>query len=356
MTSNIEEGPIHICSRCNTQFSSRNKLCRHLKIAKCQSDNLLDDTSGLRLYVIGGRHRNKTLASCEYYSFAEGCWKIGPELQEHRGSHGATTVQGTSTIYTLSGGGMHGNLLSCERLHLNKSSDADCSWSFAAPMAASMPKHALAVCSFEGDESSWIYAIGGWANGKWCSSDFEVYDVGSDVWGVLPSFTIPRRLLGAVATKEHVYIFGGCIDNSNHLGFNEKEALSRDGWVTGAVERYDVEKRVWQRLRDLPLAGPASAVRVGEEIFVVIHGRSLLQYDPLDDKYTRVASLPLPQWYCFDCCSHGSRIYLTGGSVSGRWSTAFFAFDRNTLQWTQLPDMRRERRRAACAIIKSNKT
>ena len=171
MTSNIEEGPIHICSRCNTQFSSRNKLFRHLKIAKCQSDNLLDDTSGLRRYVIGGRHRNKTLASCEYYSFAEGCWKIGPELQEHRGSHGATTVQGTSTIYTLSGGGMHGNLLSCERLHLNKSSDADCSWSFAAPMAASMPKHALAVCSFESDESSWIYAVGGWA----CCSECDFY-------------------------------------------------------------------------------------------------------------------------------------------------------------------------------------
>ena len=351
---NLDDSPNDTitCSTCKMQFKSRNKLFMHIKVAKCTLDKgrASKDSSGLVLYVIGGRHRNKTLGSTEYFIFDQESWNVGPDLLEHRGSHGATTAQDYSTIYTLSGGGMHGNLSSCEKLNLDSNDNG--SWSFTAPMGSDVPKHALAVCSFEDTESSFIYAIGGWADGKRCSNDFEVYNVKSDVWELLPPFTISRRLLGAVATKRFVYTFGGCIDNSNHLGFVDDESLARSGWVTGAVERYDVESQSWESLRHMPMAGPASAVQVEDDIFVIIHGRALLQYDPYEDKYIRICSLPLQEWYCFDCCSYGSKIYITGGSVRGRWSTAFFAFDRRTLEWTQLPDMMRERRRAACAIIK----
>lgn len=338
------------CERCAVAFDSRNKLFKHLKLAKCghsAGSAGAEDISGLRLYVIGGRHRNKTLGSSEYFSFETGLWKAGPDLCEHRGSHGATTIQG-KTIYTLSGGGMHSNLSSCERLDTNFE-EKEGSWTLVAPMAAPMPKHALAVCSY-GER---IYAVGGWANGKCNSSDFEVYDVAFNKWIVLPSFTVPRRLLGAVATQTSVYVFGGAIDNSNHLGFTEGE--ESNGWVTGAVERFDVETQAWQRLNDLPLSGPTSAVSVHEEIFVIVHGQALLKYDILEDSYIRVAILPLKYWYCFDCCSYGSKIYITGGSVEGRWSTAFFSFDLKTLAWTRHADMQRERRRAACAIVKSSR-
>ena len=171
-------------------------------------------------------------------------------------------------------------------------------------------------------------------------------------WIVLPSFTVPGRLLGAVATQTSVYVFGGAIDNSNHLGFTEGE---RQWMGYGAVERFDVETQAWQRLNDLPLSGPTSAVSVHEEIFVIVHGQALLKYDILEDSYIRVAILPLKHWYCFDCCSYGSKIYITGGSVEGRWSTAFFSFDLKTLAWTRHADMQRERRRAACAIVKSSR-
>ena len=87
-----------------------------------------------------------------------------------------------------------------------------------------------------------IYAIGGWIDGKLCSSDVERYDTVCDKWTRCAPMTVARRLLGGAAYKDSIYVFGGNIDDGE--------------WNSSAVERYDPYADIWTRLADLPFNGP----------------------------------------------------------------------------------------------------
>jgi hypothetical protein len=369
------------CDKCADTFPSRNKLFRHVRLfhgeevtsSSCTellSDNrevedvLEEDTQrDVRLYVIGGRHRNKTLASTEYYSFREKRWIEGPALNEHRGSHGSVSLS-DGTLYALSGGGMHSNLVSCERLVTDTkrlgddSSTTTPTWKGVASM--SIERHALAVCRLSGYGKcdGLIFATGGWKDGKECSTDVEMYSDARNEWTILPKMNVGRRLLGAVSVLKNnssssdysLYVFGGQIDNSNHLGF--EEGAVPNGWVTGAVERFDSQQNTWTRMKDMPIKGMTSAICVKNSfIYVIVHGAAVYRYFTDRDDYIRVATLPLPHWYCFDVCAFGSKIFFTGGSVNGRWSTAFWEFNTDTMAFSENETMSKERRRCSNAIV-----
>ena len=252
-----------ICKGCGESFSSRYKLFRHLKL--CRIDKLKDsvkstlltdledtlqrDDKDVRLYAIGGRHRNKTLSSTEYYSFRTDSWHDGPFLLEHRGSHGSVTLDDGS-IFVMSGGGLNTNLISCEILHHGENLEICNQWK-SVPASMKIERHALGVCQCE----NLIFAVGGWVDGRQCSADVEKYNVKNGQWEQLPTMHLGRRLCGCVAISvpgsEEVigsekvpgsdefklYIFGGQIDNSNHLGFDHGE--KSNGWVTACAEVYD---------------------------------------------------------------------------------------------------------------------
>jgi hypothetical protein len=73
-----------------------------------------DDTTSAYLYVVGGRLRNRTLAKVERFVFESRLWETMPYLLEPRGSHGAVLCGGA--LYAVAGGGLHSNLVTCERL------------------------------------------------------------------------------------------------------------------------------------------------------------------------------------------------------------------------------------------------
>jgi N-acetylneuraminic acid mutarotase len=153
---------------------------------------------------------------------------------------------------------------------------------------------------------------------------------------------VPRRLLGAAVVDDRIYVFGG---NSDDNDSDDKV------WYTAAVECYDAGSDSWSRRKDLPHAGPCSAVAVGAYVFVLMHGRSVLRYCPGSDSYTALEELPLREWFCFDATACGTDLYVHGGAAAGVWSKAFYKYDTLTNTWEELPQMMKQRRRCAGAII-----
>ena len=210
-------------------------------------------------------------------------------------------------------------------------------WSFTALRWALMLKHALAVCSFEDTESSLSTQLEvGLIND---AQTIFMYNVKLD-GGIVTTLYYIIEVTGATTKRFTIF---EADRQQNHLGFDDYLCPARRQ-VTGAVERYDVESRS-ESLRHMPMAGLASAVQV-EDIFVIIHGRALLQYDPHEDKYIRICSLPYKSGNCSTVVRMVVR-YTSLESVRGRWSTSFGHLIEELLEWTQLP-YTSEKKKACC--------
>ena len=255
----------------------------------------------------------------------------------------------------LGGGGFHSNLATCESYDVLEEK-----WTYIAPMTTY--RHALTISSFESKQKLhdtnnvlsdvsntdliadspsicywYIFAIGGWIDGKFCSAELERYDILEDKWTLCRPMNFARRLLGSTVCKDLIYAFGGNCD---------------DGiWYTNVVEVYNPYTDLWDRLSDMPIAGPTSCVTVDGLIYIFAHGKSVYKYDPSLDEYTALSMLPLPKWYTFDTTSYGNFAFLHGGASDGVWSKAMFRYDTRTDTWLKMPDMLRQRRRTAAALI-----
>jgi hypothetical protein len=337
---------IQICSYCDERFPSRNQLFKHLKVCSSNSktelirdlsENQFNDEDLLRysIYVTGGRVRGRTLGSVERFNFRLNAWELCPPLLENRGSHGTTAIN--QNIFVVGGGGFASNLNSCETLNIRESV-----WTRIA--SSNILRHALALVPFHpgkldpSDLNTWsIYAIGGWIEGKLCSSDVEKYDISTDTWTKCASMNVARRLLGATVYNRKIYTFGGNCD---------------DGvWYTGAVEVYDPITDIWEQLQDMPVPGPTSAAISFNKIYIFAHGKRVYEYDLESNKYKVKSLLPLPEWYTFDITCCGPYVFLHGGASKGIWSRAMFRYDTQTDSWLEYPSMLRQRRRCAAAIV-----
>lgn len=183
-----------------------------------------------------------------------------------------------------------------------------------------------------------VFCIGGWIDGKECSAKVEAYDVLNDSWHDCAPLLCPRKLHGAASVDHELYVFGGNGDDTVQ-------------WHTAAVESYDLTTNAWTRRRDLPAAGPCCAVAVGGVLYVLLHGKRVYRYDPQADTYLALAALPLKEWFTFDTTTFGYHIYAHGGASEGVWSKAFFSYDVRTDTWNKMPDMTKQRRRCAAALV-----
>jgi hypothetical protein len=182
-----------------------------------------------------------------------------------------------------------------------------------------------------------ICAVGGWVNGSVCSADLEIFDFKSKHWRAASSMKHARRLLGAAALAGKLYVFGGNCD---------------DGiWYTAAAERYSPELDEWNNIQDLPSPGPTSAAAVGNLIYVFLHGKRVMSYDPTSNTYSPLAPLPEPEWFSFDVTVKNNFIFAHGGAIKGVWSKAFYVYDTLSDAWLRLPDMITCRRRCAAALV-----
>jgi hypothetical protein len=98
--------------------------------------------------------------------------------------------------------------------------------------------------------------------------------------------------------------------------------------------------------------GPCSSTAVNGIIYVFLHGRGVFKFEM--GNYEFIASLPIEDWFCFDVCNleNGNIVFLNGGVSKSKVLKAMFAFDVVHRTWKQMPDMLRQRRRCASAILR----
>jgi hypothetical protein len=125
----------------------------------------------------------------------------------------------------------------------------------------------------------------------------------------------------------------------------------KDGWDSVAAEAYDIATDSWTRIKDIPVPGQASAVSVPEldKAFVLCHGDSVYEYNIDGNTYTKLSTLPIPEWHCFECISVGPFIFLIGGMSGGKYLDICRVFDARDNSWWELPNLLRQRRRSAAA-------
>ena len=103
------------------------------------------------------------LGIVERFSLKDQRWEQCPGMLEHRGSHGVVAIG--NVLFAIGGGGLLSNLSSNEKLSC--SMDNEQKWTSIASMPTA--RHALVIVSHQ----KYIYAVGGWIDGKICSSDVE---------------------------------------------------------------------------------------------------------------------------------------------------------------------------------------
>ena len=126
-------------------------------------------------------------------------------------------------------------------------------------------------------------------------------------WAPLPAATLERTEVASARIGNSIYVVGGFVPG---------------GASTSAVERYDIRRRRWSRVRDMPLAlnhTTASAhrgrlyVQGGYEGPLTRPTSALLRYNPVTNRWRRLPAAPTPR-AAQAAAFVGDRLYVAGGA------------------------------------------
>jgi N-acetylneuraminic acid mutarotase len=166
-------------------------------------------------------------------------------------------------------------------------------------------------------------------------------------WTALPEAGLARTEVAAARVGRYVYVMGG---------FERKTGNS-----TAATERYDIERRRWSRVEDMPVAlNHAAAVAYRGRVYVIggyRHPRSLTRetaalyrYDPRSDRWARLAPMPTARGALVAGVVRG-RLYAAGGANAGGNALATLeVYDFRRGRWRSGPRMAVAREHLAGAV------
>ena len=126
-------------------------------------------------------------------------------------------------------------------------------------------------------------------------------------WAPLPAATLERTEVASARIGNSIYVVGGFVPG---------------GASTNAVERYDIRRRRWSRVRDMPLSlnhTTASAyrgrlyVQGGYEGPLTRATSALLRYNPATNRWRRLPAAPTPR-AAQAAAFVGDRLYVAGGA------------------------------------------
>lgn len=123
----------------------------------------------------------------------------------------------------------------------------------------------------------------------------------------------PRRLHGATAFSGSIYVFGGCCNDPI--------------WFTADAECYNIEKDEWTSLPPMPVAAMATAITLGDRIYIFVHGKGLFLFDTAALSYIFLGTFPLLDWHCFSVASASFTIFVCGGMTEGKLCCECYSFD-----------------------------
>jgi N-acetylneuraminic acid mutarotase len=165
-------------------------------------------------------------------------------------------------------------------------------------------------------------------------------------WTALRPALLARTEVGAARIGRFVYVVGGFERSS--------------GRTTAAVERYDIRRNRWRRVRAMPVAlnhtvaaayrgrlyvmgGYRSATGLASEV------RTLYRFDPPRGRWTRLPSAPTRR------AAHtmgviGHRLFVAGGARGGRPLRTLEIYNFRTRRWSRGPRMRVAREHLAGTV------
>jgi N-acetylneuraminic acid mutarotase len=149
-------------------------------------------------------------------------------------------------------------------------------------------------------------------------------------WAPLPSATLERTEVAAARIDRSIYVAGGFVPG---------------GASTGAVERYDIQRRRWSRVRRMPLAlNHTTALAHRGRLYV--HGGyegplsqptgALLRYNPLTDRWRRLPAAPTPR-AAHAAAFVGERLYVAGGANDSGSLRSLEIYNVALRRWTSGP-------------------
>lgn len=160
------------------------------------------------------------------------------------------------------------------------------------------------------------------------------------------SSALARTEVAAARVGRFVYVVGGFVQ-AGHA-------------TTAAVERYDVRRNRWTRVRDMPVAlnHPAAVAHRGR-LYVLggytanaaLAGESgaFLRYDPARNRWSRMPAMPTRR-AALAAGVIGERLYAAGGAAGGAALARLEVFDFRTRRWRRGRDMAVPREHVAGAV------
>jgi non-specific serine/threonine protein kinase len=332
-----------------------------------------------RVWVFGGVGVKTSSTTSKAYDLDADSWTTGPGLPLALHHFMAVTYEGEAVVI---GGFVPGEELTSQQ------SDRvfalrDGAWEELPPLNHARAAAAAAVV---GDK---IVVVGGQANGKLVPQT-EVFD--GESWKDVAEIPTPREHLGAASDGRYLYAVGGReLSADNNLRTLERYDPASDRWTeldsmpmpsgsvgaayaggrlvtvggenstsaSDAVQGYDIQKRQWSKLPDLPSARHGVAVAALDDSLYAIggaavpgHVESTKSVEVLDLsgastarptagdlEWHAVREAPFPRQYATSTAV-GGRVWLFGGIGEDESASAeTAAYDRAIDTWTTGPQL-----------------
>jgi N-acetylneuraminic acid mutarotase len=167
-----------------------------------------------------------------------------------------------------------------------------------------------------------------------------VLAIGSDgdqrEWRPLAPATLARTEVAAARIGRFIYVVGG---------FEE-----RSGVTTGALERYDIERDRWKRLRPLPGGGVNHPAAVAYKGRFYVHGgytarrdlssatNALWRYDPGRNRWKRLPGSPSPR-AAHALAVIGRKLYAAAGANATGSLASLEVYDFKRRRWRRGPPL-----------------
>ncbi|XP_062830541.1 kelch-like protein 35 isoform X2 [Anolis carolinensis] len=183
----------------------------------------------------------------------------------------------------------------------------------------------------------WIYTVGGY-DGFYRLASMECYDSFLNSWTTVAPLPLAVSSAAVVSCLGQLYVIGGALDDSTN---------------TDKVQCYDPEENQWRILSPAPFSQRCiNAVSLDNLIYVV--GGLLSQvfsYNPLNDTWSKVASLSRPLESCGVTVCHGKIFILGGRDENGQGTDKVFALDVATGTLEPQPPLQRCTSYHGCGTI-----
>jgi N-acetylneuraminic acid mutarotase len=179
-----------------------------------------------------------------------------------------------------------------------------------------------------------VYVVGGFEreSGR-TTAAVERYDIRRNRWSRAPSMPIALNHPTAVAHRGRLYVHGG---------YRASRELSKP---TGALLRFDPERRRWRRLPSSPTPRAAHALAAIDGRLYAAGGandsgslRSLEVYDIRRRRWRRGPSFPGPARNHTTGVASGGRFYVLAGRDAANYAAAE-RYDPRRRRWERLPDL-----------------